>query len=364
MNRVVEVFYRIGFLSIPLICAPLLPLVMAKVPTSSPQPVARPIVPVTLPLPKKDTAVASWHRQQVNQSLLAGATEIEGQNTIASWHRQQINQSLLANGTTEEINGKTAPNHPQKATSAKATPQLEMKIAIANTSNLVIATSTAGVVVDETGRPLKTMAAGQGFSAIPNGQKIDFNGNGSWQAPASIWITAQQGGFVYVGQHWYRGKVHLVLQGFSLLAVNHVNLDDYLYSVVGSEMPSQWPLEALKAQAIAARSYALAHYIQPASSLYHMGADQASQVYKGLDGEAGSTHQAVNQTIGEFLSYRGGVVESLYADTDEVVIKAHGGLGMSQTGAMQLANKGYDYLHILGAYYPGTSLAKLQLSKS
>jgi peptidoglycan hydrolase-like amidase len=242
-----------------------------------------------------------------------------------------------------------------------------MRIAIANnTSNLVIATSNSGAILDETGHVLRRLPSGQGFSAMPAAEKIEFTGDNAtaWQVPASVWIKASPGGYVYVGQHWYRGQVQLILQGASLLAVNHVNLDEYLYSVVGSEMPSNWPLEALKAQAIAARSYALAHYIQPANSFYHMGDDQAWQVYKGLDGEASSTHQAVNQTLGQFLSYHGGVVESLYADTDEIVIKAHGGLGMSQTGAMQLAQQGYDYLHILGAYYPGTSLARLRLTKS
>ncbi len=344
-HRIVEFFHSLGLLSIPLICAPLLlPLVLAKVPTPSPKLVAP--LPAKIPQKLNQEAAFTWHRQLMNQSLLANAAVKEAS--------RQNNQ------------GTTAHHRTAKAAAAQVTPELEMKIAIANNANnLMIATSTPGSILDETGQALRTLPSGQGFSALPVGQKIEFEGNSrTWQTPASVWIKASPGGYVYVGQHWYRGQVQLIVQGFSLLAVNHVNLDDYLFSVVGSEMPSNWPLEALKAQAIAARSYALAHYIQPANPFYHMGADEAWQVYKGLDGEAASTHQAVNQTLGQFLSYRGGVVESLYADSDEIVIKAHGGLGMSQTGAMQLAQQGYDYLHILGAYYPGTSLAKLQLSRS
>ncbi|MBV8883641.1 MAG: SpoIID/LytB domain-containing protein [Chroococcidiopsidaceae cyanobacterium CP_BM_RX_35] len=348
-HRIVKFFYSLGLLSIPLICAPLLlPLVLAKLPTPSPQQAITPSAKI-LPKPQKlsEEAANTRHRQLMNQLLLANAKQTKQQNLQSAALHHRPNQAT--------------------ATSTQTPPELEMKIAIANnTSNLVIATSTPGAILDETGHALRKLPSEQGFSAVPSGQKIGFTGNntGTWEVPASVWIKASPGGFVFVGQHWYRGRVQLMLQRSSLLAVNHVNLDEYLYSVVGSEMPSNWPLEALKAQAIAARSYALAHYIQPANSLYQMGDDQAWQVYKGLDGEAASTHRAVNQTLGQFLSYRGGVVESLYADTDEIVIKAHGGLGMSQTGAMQLAQQGYDYLHILGAYYPGTSLARLRLAKS
>jgi peptidoglycan hydrolase-like amidase len=236
-----------------------------------------------------------------------------------------------------------------------------MKIAIAKgVSTLLVASSTPGIVFDDTGHALKSLQAGQAVYAKPAGHSIDLN---SWQAPPSVWIRPAQGGYVHVGEHWYRGTIRLIFQGNVLLAVNHVNLEDYLSSVVGSEMWSNWPLEALKAQAVAARSYALARYVQPASRFYQMGADEAWQAYKGLDGEASSTHQAVRETSGQILSYKGGVVDSLYAATDDIVLKAHGGRGMSQEGAHTLALQGYDYLHILGAYYPGTNLARVQLSE-
>ncbi|GAC1454045.1 MAG: hypothetical protein NVSMB70_21090 [Chamaesiphon sp.] len=157
----------------------------------------------------------------------------------------------------------------------------------------MVATSTLGIVKDDAGHPLRSLPPGVGFSSVPAGDRIDF---GSWKSPGSIWIEATQGGFVAVGEHWYRGKVRLISQSSTLLAVNHVNLEPYLYSVVGSEMWSNWPLEALKAQAVAARSYALARYADPPNPFYHLGATEAWQVYKGLDGEASSTLTAVEQT--------------------------------------------------------------------
>jgi peptidoglycan hydrolase-like amidase len=164
-----------------------------------------------------------------------------------------------------------------------------------------------------------------------------------------------------VGDRWYRGKVLIVTQGSGLLVVNYVNLEHYLYSVVGSEMHADAPLEALKAQAIAARSYALVHIIRPASDWFDLGNTQRWQVYKGTQSEYNTTQMAVNATAGQILSHSGGVVESLYAATDEIVSRAHGGRGMSQTGAYELARQGYDHVRILNRYYPEVGLARVVL---
>jgi len=239
--------------------------------------------------------------------------------------------------------------------------QLDMLVEIGKGVNqLGISTSTPGTIADDSGRPLRAIQAMQAIQAESSDRSINLN---SWQAPASIWVQASQGGYVFVGERWYRGRVRLILQNDGLLAVNQVGLEDYLTSVVGSEMYAHWPVEALKAQAVAARSYALARYVQPPSDYYHIGSDEAWQVYKGVETETGSTRAAVRATSGQILSYKGSIVDSLYAASDDLVITAHGGRGMSQQGAFALASQGYDYLHILGTYYPGTGLARLQLAK-
>ena len=236
---------------------------------------------------------------------------------------------------------------------------VEMKVAIAkDVSTVPVATSTPGIIKDDSGRSLRRLPSGVAFYPQAAGNHIHF---GNWKSPNSIWIEASKGGVVGVGQHWYRGRVRLISQNTSLLAVNHVNLEPYLYSVVGSEMLSSWPLEALKAQAVAARSYALARKTSPPSPFYDIGATEAWQVYKGLDGEANTTQAAVHATSGLFLSYQNAVVDALYADTEATTQRAHGGRGMSQTGARDLAKQGQDYLHILGTYYPGAGITRLQL---
>ncbi len=91
-----------------------------------------------------------------------------------------------------------------------------------------------------------------------------------------------------------------------------------------------------------------------------MTASERHQAYKGIATEYNTTHQAISETSGQILSYKGGVVESLYAATQEIVDKAHKGSGMSQNGAYAYANLGYDYRQILGVYYSGVAIALLE----
>lgn len=125
-------------------------------------------------------------------------------------------------------------------------------------------------------------------------------------------------------------------------------------------MSAAAPIEALKAQAVAARSSALVHTFRPANQWFDVTSDERHQVYKGIVTEYNTTHQAVSEKTGQILSYQGGVVESLYGATQAIIDKAHKGAGMSQSGAYQYAARGYDCQQILGAYYPGAEIARLE----
>lgn len=241
------------------------------------------------------------------------------------------------------------------ASSAHAQPVVEIRVAIAMKENsLAVGTSTPGEILNARGKAIAKLPANEAINVLPDGPNIRV---GKWVAPAGVWIKPSKGGLVFVNDRWYRGDVLLVSQGTTLLAVNYVDLESYIASVVGSEVSPSWPMDALKAQAIAARSYALVHYLRPANSLYDLGNTQRWQVYKGISSEWNTTHQAVEETRGVFLSYKGGVVESMYAASDDIVRNVFGGRGMSQKGALNLAQQGYNYQQILSNYYPGTSLA-------
>src|SRR5215216_2269006 len=96
-------------------------------------------------------------------------------------------------------------------------------------------------------------------------------------------------------------------------AVNHVALDQYLQGVVPDESPPSWPLEALKAQAVAARTYAVAT-MKPGAS-FDLYPDTRSQVYGGVAAEEPSTNQAVAETRGEVVTFEGRPVVTFFFST-------------------------------------------------
>ncbi|AIE74456.1 SpoIID/LytB domain-containing protein [Synechocystis sp. CS-94] len=254
----------------------------------------------------------------------------------------------------------TAPLPPPTATPVDYTPPpLEIRVGIQrDVPSVAIAASSQGYLQDRQGQGLMSLSSGQSINVMAQGNSLLINGR---SVPGVVWFTTDANGYLAVGDRWYRGRVLLVPRGDKVLAVNYVNLEHYLTSVVGSEMHSTAPTEALKAQAIAARSYALVHMVRPASQWFDLGDTQRWQVYKGIGSEQGPSHNAVTATLGQVLSHNGGVVESLYASTDEIVARVHKGKGMSQYGAYDLARQGYNYQQILNRYYPGVEVARVVL---
>src|SRR3989442_6482094 len=113
-------------------------------------------------------------------------------------------------------------------------------------------------------------------------------------------------------KHGYRGSIQVDVTAGKLRAINMVGLEQYLYGVVPSEMPFTWLPEALKAQAVVARSYALATRRTGAFDLYP---DTRSQVYLGLEHEKPSTNAAVNDTAGQVVLYEGEVAKTYFFST-------------------------------------------------
>lgn len=118
----------------------------------------------------------------------------------------------------------------------------------------------------------------------------------------------------------FRGALKVKKEGDELLAVNKVDLESYLRGVLPREMPSSWGnyggMEALKAQAVAARTYALYNQSLKRHSVYHVCDTEHCQVYGGADGEADNTDRAVSQTRGEVLTYNNRVIAPFYHATN------------------------------------------------
>lgn len=108
----------------------------------------------------------------------------------------------------------------------------------------------------------------------------------------------------------YRGDLRVTLDGGRLQVVDVVGLEAYLLGVLAGEVPREWPAEALKAQAVAARSYALASLV--AGRSFDLYADGRSQVYGGVARESPTTSAAVRATRGEVVMFEGKVASTLY----------------------------------------------------
>lgn len=109
----------------------------------------------------------------------------------------------------------------------------------------------------------------------------------------------------------YRGGLRIINRNNNILVINILPLEEYLYGVVPSEVPYYWHKEALKAQAVLARTYALKSIMNSVGKDYDLENTENSQVYKGKSGEYSSTTDAVNSTRGEVIYY-GNSIANIY----------------------------------------------------
>jgi len=110
-----------------------------------------------------------------------------------------------------------------------------------------------------------------------------------------------------------RGNILAKLKGGKLYIINLVDMELYLRSVVPSESYASWPLETLKAQAVAARTYAYYQMRHRKTWSYDLVDDEGDQAYKGMKRERRKTDQAVMETSGQILSYKNKPILAMYS---------------------------------------------------
>jgi stage II sporulation protein D len=159
----------------------------------------------------------------------------------------------------------------------------------------------------------ETIASGSNGSVVI----IDENENSlkinQISYPFSDLVITNTSGILRVNNKGYRGKVEVVKKtGESLLVINELNLEDYLVGLINQEVSSSWDMEALKAQAVAARTYALFQKSNRKDSLYHLDSTVLDQVYNGSDSEDQRSLQAVKETEGEVIVYQNEIISAVY----------------------------------------------------
>lgn len=124
-------------------------------------------------------------------------------------------------------------------------------------------------------------------------------------------ITPTRGFLSFNGQP-YRGSLTLIPKKSGFMVINRILLEEYLYSVLPSEIAADWPLEALKAQAVAARCYALAQSYAHSDQEFDLYNDIRSQVYLGIRVENLQTTKAVDETRGIVALYQGEIIRAYF----------------------------------------------------
>ncbi len=165
-----------------------------------------------------------------------------------------------------------------------------------NKNGILVNSFTNNLIAKISKQELYKIENVNGLIRITDKSKKTF---GAFRGPIKL-IPERKDGFVSCNNHWYRGELLLLTNGDKkiLTVVNNVDLEDYLFSVVSSEIPSNWNKEALKAQSVAARSYSLGYLGRRIEKGYDLESSVEDQVYLGIASEKKSTTQAVRETKG------------------------------------------------------------------
>lgn len=196
---------------------------------------------------------------------------------------------------------------PVGAATAKWQPTI--KVAILKGSPRISLNGTNLTFKNNRGRVLYTHTSGKEVVILSRDKNIILNK----KSFGSYLSAASRDGYIKINQRLYQGGVEVFgLPGNKLLIINTVGLEDYIKGLINSEISSKWPIEAVKAQAVAARTYALYRRDNPKDSRYDLESTVMDQVYGGKELEDSRARMAVNATRGEIIYYNGIAIEALY----------------------------------------------------
>lgn len=193
----------------------------------------------------------------------------------------------------------------------------EIRVGIfSNQPNVVIsANSDFNIVSQEDNKVIGKYMSQQKVAISSNGSIVTLNGVDVNTTRLKV-VFAQNSGesYIEVNKKRYRGQVsiHQTNKNSGLTVVNTIPLESYLYGVVPKEISPDWPSEAVKAQAVAARTYALHSINKHNDDGYDVCATTDCQVYGGMDSEAVGTSKAINDTYGQVLFYQGKLISAFF----------------------------------------------------
>jgi len=134
------------------------------------------------------------------------------------------------------------------------------------------------------------------------GARLRVRGSG---VSASAFLLTASRGFLSINGRRFRDQIRIYpANAGSLWVINALPIEDYLAGLINWEISSQWPMEAVKAQVVAARTYARFQKTTRQGELFDVEATTADQVYGGMEREDGLSRKAVSETAGEMILFR------------------------------------------------------------
>ena len=241
-------------------------------------------------------------------------------------------------------------------------------------------------------------AAGRGAVKLDNSYSFKFSGHGgtayssaatkknsnSFAEYVASGGSVDDNAYVTIFVTSEKSLSSQVSESDTITVINDICMENYIQGVLPAEMPSSWNLEALKAQAIAARTYAVANYGKHGSQGFDLVDTQMDQVYNGISAETESSNKAVLETEGIIMTYNNKPITAMYSSSaggqthsaleswgndipylqsvpsydDDVKSFGHG-VGMTQHGAKNLANMGNNAYQILSHFYNNIQFARI-----
>ena len=201
--------------------------------------------------------------------------------------------------------------HYYPGTDLEPGPAKTIRVLLAGGASSLTISSDAPVTVEDSSGASYDLAA-LPLKLTPSLEVEPADGSGKVALTGPLKFTATTSPLVYAGRK-YGGSFRVLVSGGKLRLVNAVGLERYVYGVVPCESPHDWPAEALKAQAVVARTYALGS-IRPSAD-FDVYADTRSQVYHGISGEFPESTAAVKDTAGEVVYYKGQIARTFFFST-------------------------------------------------
>ena len=247
--------------------------------------------------------VGNWagYYDTITSNISVGCYHLKMPDTYSTYEQAAVAASQLSGGFVAWVDGNYQVRVGAYMDSASAQ---AVQTALGLTNATITGTSSAGVSVVKTGTS-QILFQFDSTSGLCLGIKPGLNDSVKTET-------------IFRGNTYYGGFQYQRVGGGNLTVSNVISLEDYVQGVIVEEMSASWPLEALKAQAVCARTYAYRNYTAQKHSSQGFDLCNAThcQAYSGMDNVTAESSRAVTETRGEYLWYNGSLIDAVYSSHD------------------------------------------------